>query len=303
MNDHEWFEDLLPQYAAGGLNDDLRHQVWLHVETCQRCQTDLRLWMALSDEIKSQNHGISAPLSLVEDVLKRVEGRQHHTASDLWLKLWAALRREFDLLRIQTPLVRRELWPASGLVILIGLAVAYIIGNSIVIRIVAPLVAAASLSVIYGSQNDPAIELVFSCPTSPRQILLARSALVFGYNLTLAFFASLAMKSMVPPGLFGALILSWLGPMAFLSTAALLLSIWMETDNVITLTYVVWLAQFVPNLQLQGVAGWLQWLAPPLQAYRLFWADPLLLMTLAGCLLLLALWFTGRSDQELPRST
>ncbi len=303
MNNHQWFEDLLPQYAAGGLSESLRHEVRMHVETCQGCQADLRFWMALSDEIRSQNDGLSAPPSLVEDVLKRVEGRRHRTASDLWSQLGIVLRREFDLLRIQAPLVRRELWPASALVILIGLAVAYMIGNSIVIRVVAPLVAAASLSVIYGPENDPAIELVLSCPTSPRQILLARSALVFGYNLALALFASLALKSLVPTSLFGALILSWLGPMAFLSTAALLLSIWMGTNNVITLTYIVWLAQFVPDLQLQGVAGWLQWLAPIVQAYRQLWANPQLLLTLACGLLLLALWSTGRSDQELPHCT
>jgi anti-sigma factor RsiW len=190
MNNHDWFEDLLPQYAAGGLDESLRHEVRMHVETCRECQADLRLWMALSDEIRSQNHNLSAPPSLVEEVLKRVEGGQHRMASDLWSHLGAVLRREFDLLRIQAPLVRRELWPASALVILIGLAVAYMIGNSIVIRVVAPLVAAASLSVIYGPGNDPAIELVLSCPTSPRQILLARVVLVFGYNLALALFAA-----------------------------------------------------------------------------------------------------------------
>ena len=300
MNNHNQFEDLLPQYAAGGLDESLRQEVRMHVEACQECQADLRLWMVLSDEIQAQNHSLAAPPSLVEDVLKRIEGGQQRSASDLWAQLGAMLRREFDLLRIQAPLVRRELWPASALVILIGLAVAFMIGNSIVIRVVAPLVAAASLSVIYGPENDPAIELVLSCPTSPRQILLARSVLVFGYNLALALFASLALKSLVPPGLFGALILSWLGPMAFLSTAALLLSIWMETNNVITLAYIAWLAQFVPDLQLQGVAGWMKWLGHVVRAYRQFWANPLLLLMLACVLLLLALWSTGRSERELP---
>jgi len=303
MNGHEWYEDLLPQYAAGSLDEGLHRQVSQHVETCQECQADLQFWTALSDEIKAQNRSLSAPPLLTEKVLRRIEIGQRHLAGSLRTRLGEVLQREIDLLRIQAPLVRRELWPASAIVILIGLAVAYMIGNSMVIRVLAPLVAAAGLAAIYGVENDPVIELILSCPTSPRQILLARGALVFGYNLVLALLASLALKSLVPPDVFGSLIMSWLGPMAFLSATALLLSIWMGTSNVITLTYVVWLAQFVPDLQLQAVVGWMQWLTPLAQAYRQLWANPLLLLASACGLLLLALWSAGRSDQKLPHWT
>jgi hypothetical protein len=200
----------------------------------------------------------------------------------------------------QAPVVRRELWPASAIVILIGVAVAYLLGDYMVIGVLAPLVAAAGLAVLYGPENDPAIELAMSCPTSLRQILLARVALVFGYNLLIALLASLVTKSLAPPGLLGSIILSWLGPMAFLSASALLLSIWIGANNAITLTYIAWMAQFVPNLQLPGVSRSPQWLASVAQAYQQFWSSPTLLLGAAFALLVLAIWSTTRSGQKLP---
>lgn len=303
MNDHKEFEDLLPEFAAGGLEETLRQEIRNHLEVCVECRADLRLWSALSDEIKAQNQSLSTPPLMTERVLSRIENGQHPLRGSLRARLGEVIRREIDLLRIQAPLVRRELWPASAIVILIGLAVAYMVGNSMVIRVVAPLVAAAGLAAIYGVENDPAIELILSCPTSPRQILLARSALVFGYNLVLALLASLALKSLVPPGVFGSLIMSWLGPMAFLSATALLLSIWMGTNNAITLTYIAWVVQFLPDLQLQLMNGWEQWLVPIAQFYQQFWANPLLLLVSACGLLLLALWSADHLDQRLPHWT
>jgi hypothetical protein len=303
MNGHERFEELLPQYAAGSLEAALLREVRQHIESCQECQADLRLWSALSAEIRAQNQGLRLPPSVVDKALMQIQAGQGRANSGIHSAWRAAVRRGMDLLRIQASLVRRELWPASAIVVLIGVAVAYLLGNSLVIRLLAPMVAAASLAMIYGPEHDPAIELVWSCPTSPRQILLARVALVFGYNLALALFASLALKSLVAPGLFGALILSWLGPMAFLSAAALLLSIWMGTNNAITLTYIAWMAQFVGDLQLQLAAGGGQWLVALVQAYQQFWANPLLLLASAGLLLALALWSTGSSEHRLLYGT
>jgi anti-sigma factor RsiW len=305
MKDHQWFEDRLPQYTAGSLAEnqlagDQHQEVGRHIESCLKCQADLRLWSALSVEIRAQNDQLVLPESVGEAVLQQIRAERSQREAGM-LPAWRqAIQRDIDLLRIQAPLVRPELWPASAVVVLIGVAVAYLLGNSLVIRLLAPMVAAASLAVLYGPENDPATELVLSCPTSPRQILLARAALVFGYNLILALIASLVSKSLVPPGLFGALILSWLGPMAFLSFAALLLSLWIGANNAITLTYLAWIAQYLPDLQLPVVAGWQRWLAPLAQAYQQFWANPALLLASACLMLGLALWSTGRLERQLP---
>jgi hypothetical protein len=300
MNDHIHFKDLLPQYAAGSLDEGTLREVRRHIILCADCQADLQIWTALSNEIHVQNERISLPLNLTEAVLRRIPVEQVQSKSGIGKQQHLGVRWVFDLLFSQAPLVRRELWPASTIVLLIGVVVAFLLGNPMVISLVAPLVAAAGLAVIYGPENDPAIELAMSCPTSPRQILLARVALVFGYNLGMALLAALLTKSLAPSGLFGSIILSWLGPMAFLSAAALLLSIWIETNNAITLTYIAWLAQFVPDLQLQGINASPQWLAPLAQAYQQFWSDPTLLLALAIGVLALAMWSVSRSGQRLP---
>jgi hypothetical protein len=302
MNDHNHFKDLLPQYAAGTLEEGTLQDVDRHIKSCAACQADLRLWMALSDEIRAQNEGISLPATLAEKVLKQVHAENAQPESGIQTRWGAGVRWGFDLLLCQAPLVRRELWPAGAIVILIGVTVAYLLGDSKVIVLLAPLVAAASLAVIYGPENDPAIELAMSSPTSPRQILLARVALVFGYNLAMALLASLVTKSLAPPGLLGSIILSWLGPMAFLSAAALLLSIWIGTNNAITLTYIAWMAQFIPNLQLQGVSAAPQWLATLARDYQQFWSSPTLLLGLALGLLVLASWSTTQPNQRLQHS-
>jgi hypothetical protein len=300
MNDHNHFKDLLPQYVAGGLDEVTLQEVSRHIKICADCQADLLVWAELSAEIRKQNEEISLPDNLVEEVLRRVHAEQSRTESGVGAHWHAGVRWGFDLLLSQAPLVRRELWPAGAIVILIGIAVAYLIGDSKVIVLLAPLVAAAGLAVLYGPENDPAIELALSCPTSLRQILLARVALVFGYNLVMALFASLVTKSLTPPGLLGSIILSWLGPMAFLSASALLLSIWIGTNNAITLTYIAWVAQFIPDLQLQGVNAFPQWLASLGQAYQQFWSSPMLLLALGFGLLVIAILSTARSDQKLP---
>ena len=298
MNDHNHFKDLLPQYAAGTLEEGTLQDVGRHIKSCAACQADLRLWTALSDEIRAQNEGISLPVTLAEIVLKQIHAEPAQAESGIQTRWGAGVRWGFDLLLSQAPLVRRELWPAGA----IGVAVAYLLGDSKVIVLLAPLVAAASLAVIYGPENDPAIELAMSSPTSPRQILLARVALVFGYNLAMALLASLVTKSLAPPDLLGSIILSWLGPMAFLSAAALLLSIWIGTNNAITLTYIAWMAQFIPNLQLQGVSAAPQWLATLARDYQQFWSSPTLLLGLALSLLVLASWSTTQPNQRLQHS-
>ena len=302
MKDHDHFKDLLPQYAAGSLDEPMLQEVRRHIKRCAECQADLRLWTVLSAEIHAQNEAISLPVTLAEKVVKQVHAERFNSESGIQTHWRTRVRWGFDLLLSQAPLVRRELWPAGAIVILIGVAVAYLLGDSKVIVLVAPLVAAAGLAVIYGPENDPAIELAMSCPTSLRQILLARVTLVFSYNLVMALFASLVTKSLAPPGLLGSIILSWLGPMAFLSAAALLLSIWIGANNAITLTYIAWMAQFIPNLQFQGVGAFPQWLESLARAYQQFWSSPTLLVALALGLLGLAILSTSRSNQKLQHS-
>ncbi|MEO8395545.1 MAG: hypothetical protein ABI700_21300, partial [Chloroflexota bacterium] len=142
------------------------------------------------------------------------------------------------LLRSQTRLVHPVTWLASGLVIALGGLVTLLLyqpagttgttgttGAELPLVIVAPLVAACGVAFLYGLEADPALELLMATPVPPRLILLARLALLFGFNLAITLVCSVvltlthAQLSLIP------LIAAWLAPMTFLSALAFLLSV------------------------------------------------------------------------------
>jgi hypothetical protein len=289
INAHERYEELLPLFVAGQLDDAGQSEIELHLIRCAACQADLALWRALSAEIKAANQATGAPPNLVETALNQMRSRPN------------LLRRAWQLLRVQTFLVQPELWPASAGVMALGVVLALLAEKSQVIYFLAPLIAAACLALIYGPENDPAIELALATPTSPWKILLARLTLVFGYNLLLALVASLLLVMIVPPVLLGSIILSWLSPLTFLSALALLLSLWIGSGKAVMISYSLWLAQYVQPVQAAAV----QILSPAWEtffsSYRDFWHSPILLFVLALLLLGVALVSAGRSPKTLSR--
>jgi len=284
MSEHLKVNDLLPFYAAGSLDDARRREVENHLPTCEECLLDLELWAGVSVEIGKSNRLVTAPPALAGRALMRVRTR---------LGLAGACLRTAQLLRAQSFLVQGEIWPASAAVMALGVIVALVSNHVEFVYFIAPLVAAASLTMLFGPANDPAYELVLATPTSPWKVLLARLSLVFGYNLLLSLIASLVLLVTVPPGLLGTLILGWLGPMAFLSALALLLSLWIGTPNAIAIAYILWIAQHVPY---KSIGMWMEPLAwePVVLSYQQFWHSPLLLCTLSILLVGIALWSTNR---------
>jgi len=280
MNEHQRYEDRLPLYAAGQLEPLERAEMERHLHDCAECRADLDLWRAVGIEVAASSSQTSAPPGLSERALARL-----HAPSPLR----RALLRASSLLHAQAYLVRREMWPASAIIMAISTLVTYLSGKMEFVYFIAPLVAAASLAAIYGPENDPASELTLATPTSPWKVLLARLTLVHAYNLFLALAASLFLLLLIPPDLLGTLIVGWLGPMTFLSALALLLSLWIGTSNSIAIAYGLWLIQF-PRYELSidpsTTAAWL----PFLEAYRQFWGSPLLLIGLGILLLGIALW-------------
>ncbi len=291
--------DLLPQFAAGTLEPPLRRKMELHLQECAQCRADLALWRAVAGEITTANRQISPQAGLAEKVLTRAAVARKETPA-------AVFQRAILLLRAQAPLVHREIWPASAAVLAIGLALALLAGKAVVIQALAPLVAAACLAILYGSEQDPAAELALATVTSPRQILLARLVLVFGYNFALSLAASLCLipGGLLPDGMLGNFILGWLGTMAFLSAAALLLSMWLGASNAISITYLAWLAHYLPP----AIAGSpifgdraLPAFFSTVEIYARFWTDPLLLLLLSLPLAGSAVWLASRSETSLHR--
>jgi hypothetical protein len=296
MNDPDPINDLLPFYVSDQLDDGQRRQVAAHLGTCRRCQEDLVLWQAVSGQVTAEDRVIPAPARLPETVLRQVR---------LVPRRPGLLQRAWMLLRSQVPLVRREIWPASTIILFIGCILALVVRDSSVIRALAPLTAAACIVVLFGPENDPAFELALATPTSSAMVLLARLALVFGYNFLLALAASLALLPFLHTGTLQDLVLGWLGPMAFLSSAALLLSLVIGPGSAVAVAYLAWLGQFAP-VRLSAAPGLpvFQEIAAALAVYQQFWQQTGVLLLLAVLLLAPVLWLAGRHErglmQQLP---
>ncbi len=277
-------EEQLILYAANRLGEMERARFEEHLATCAECQSDLPLWRAVAYEIVASDAAETAPSDMAEGAVERIR----RVASPRSL-----FRRVFQLLRAQVFLVQREMWPASAAVMALSVAMAFVSGHAEFMYFITPLVAAASLSILFGPEQDPAHELVLATPTSSWKLLLARLGIVSAYNLLLTLAALTILLLAFPPGLLGTLALGLLAPMAFLSALALLLSLWIGTGRAIAVAYILWLMQY-GTYQLIGI-----WMTSPawvtvMRGYQAFWHSPALLLALSVPLLLAALWSADR---------
>jgi len=295
MNAHERYEDLLPLFVTGQLNEAERAEMQNHLADCAECRVDLTLWESVSAEIRKTNRSVQPPADAMEAALARVQRTSLNGKQTQGPKL---MRQAWALLQAQASLIQREMWPASAAVMALGIIVALLSKHVEAIYFLAPLVAAASLSVLFSPEYDPVYELTLSTPTSPWKVLLARLSIVSGYNLLLTLVAAVALLTLVPSELLGTLILGWLAPMAFLSTLALLLSLWIGTGNAIAVTYILWIAQYMPY---QSIGAWLAspgW-SSAIRFYQQFWHSPALLFSLSVLLIGVAMWSANRSSSRL----
>ncbi len=283
-------EEQLIRYVANQLNENERAEFENHLSGCSDCQADLTLWALVSSEINASNSAIAAPIHLADYALETI-----HTPS----KLTRAFKNTAQLLRVQLLLMHNELWVGSAALMFIFLAMALLVARVEVLHFFVPMVATGTVTLIYGSEHDPAAELTFATPISPWKILLARLTLVSAYNVFLALCATVGLLLILPPQALGELILGWLAPMTFLSALALLLSLWIGTSNALFISYTLWSAQY---LALTSVGEWFAFLTPWLESYRQFWNDPALLFILGFALILFALWSTGREQVQWRRS-
>lgn len=284
--DHSQMNQYLSEYVAGSLPVDLVEKVDSHLSSCQECRKDLKLWKAVSQTIQELESQVKAPTNLAVRAMRQIESSS--SKGDIFQRAW-------NILRSQLPIIKREIWPATAATMAIGYFAAMLAGKPEGIRIFAPLIAAASISILYGPENDGAEELALSTPTSPRQILLARVVLVFGYNLILAGIATLAIAPFFDAIQLYPFILSWLAPMTFLSSLALLLSLVIGTGNAIAFAYGAWLIQFLyPGLKIVNDLPAYFRLADGLSYYTAFWHQPAWMLFAAFGLITLALWVTPR---------
>ena len=285
-------ESLLPSYAAGTLPERERRVIEEHLAGCAVCRVDLAFWQEAGAAVVAADKALPPPPpNLLNATLTRARHGRIHPFAHTWA-----------LLQAQALVVRRDIWTASALVMSLGYVVALIGGvgrGGGIIEALAPLLAAAGVAMIYGPDNDPSMELALATPTSPRQVLLARLVLVYGYDLFLALAATVGLLVFVPPALLGEIIMNWLGPMTFLSALALVLSLCTSTGNAVTVAFILWLIRGLERDVVKSAPAFVDpWnlTQPLMHAYEQLWTSPALLLSLSAALLLAAVWLAGRRE-------
>ncbi len=134
------------------------------------------------------------------------------------------------LMRTQMRVVRQELWLASIWVMALGLLVTLALyqpaSTSLTpLAIIAPLVAALGVALLYDSDVEQMLEIEETTLASTRMLLLVRLLLAFSFNLILGLIASVSLTLFRAELLLWPLIVSWLAPMCFLSALAFLVSV------------------------------------------------------------------------------
>ena len=235
--------DLLPAYAAGSLRDADRDRVRAHLAGCARCRADLAAWQGIATAVTpaaAAGDPVAGPppdpAQLVRAVLTRSAFDEAGLGEPGSARPARRLRYLAAVVLAEARLIRLAVPVASALVMTLGVAVVLSRGApgdaGDLLALIAPIVAAAGVAGAYRSRHDPAAELVAATPTSGRLLLLVRLTLVFGYDLTLALVASavLAATETTNAATMNALIATWLGPMALLSSLSLLVAVWFGSD-------------------------------------------------------------------------
>ncbi len=203
----------------------------------------------------------------------------------------------WSLLRSQLWVLHPEIWAASALVMALGALVTLAYGMAasgggpaLPFVLIAPIVSAVGVALLYGPSIDPALEIEMALPVPAGAYLLARLVLVYGFDLALGLAASLALSVADAEISFWPLVGAWLAPMTFLSALAFLLATLTRDPGLGMLGSLgLWAVQSVKALRLVSF-GWPDLTAAGAQLW--LWC---LAVAMAAC----ALWVGGREEHWL----
>jgi hypothetical protein len=202
------------------------------------------------------------------------------------------------LVQAQLRIVRREILAASLLVVMLGVVVNLTttqVNGLSPLAILAPIMAAVGVALLYDSDMERILDLEDSTPASARMLLLARLLVVFGLNLVFSLVGSVVLALVRADVLLWPLILSWLVPMTFLSAFAFWLSV-VTGDSI---------AGMVFSLLVWGLHMTFR-MPPPVNPITLLLSLPGLsdpafqprLLILAALLVVVALWLVGEPKRR-----
>lgn len=296
--------ELLPDFVAGRLAPEDSAAVRGHLDRCGDCRVELAAWRGISTATRD-GYGPSA-VAVPDGLMSRVVDRVAEEAAAGATRRSSRYRGFVWLARFvaaQTPLVRREIWPASAVVMAIGAALSLIVGSSggevpgTALALLAPFAAAIGIAMIYGQENDPALELALATPTSPRLVVVARLVVVLAWDLVLAVAATLVLAIANGPSVFMPLVSLWLGPMLLLGCLTLVLSLFVHSSLAIVATSILWIVRALEvagEVRLHDLGG----LTTVVDAV---WQTSPLTLALALLLLAVALFLTPYREQFAAR--
>jgi Putative zinc-finger len=229
----QWRE-ALPWYTAGTLSAEVRAAVERHLASCPDCVRELAVWRALARSVQVEGRGVEPTLSFAaswEGLSVRLPASVGWSAAPrgaVWSNLAMAVGHLWQVIPAQARLLRRSVWIASAMAIVLAILYAATlpshVGEQDVLAFALPLIAGTGVAFLYGPEIDPSLELALATPTSARAILFGRFALLFMYDALLAL-AGTTLLSVLHGDEFWALTLVWLGPTLLLSTISLALSL------------------------------------------------------------------------------
>lgn len=181
--------------------------------------------------------------------------QKRRLAEARWSAPVRSLRRLWLIFRAQIPLIYKSIWIASGLMCLFSLiltvsmaqhsAVAKGTIADILVLLIA-VVGAVGGAFLYGSAIDPGFELTIATPTSMRLVMVCRMVIVLGYNISLALLASAVFAALYGGSLWGFVQL-WFGPMVFLASLGLALSLFVGSTFALLCAIVIEVLQMFPQ--------------------------------------------------------
>ncbi len=266
--------DLLPAYINGTLEQTQAQHVQTHLTYCERCQREYASWESLRDA--AQFSVASLPVSssqLMAQVWAKIDATPQKVSWRRWF-LNAILLHFWLILKKQVRIIHQSIWIGSALVILLGgvlasIAVYVYTAHAhwtqvmIFLSLITTVTAASGSAFIYGSENDPGLELTLATPTSIRFVMLSRLILVVGYDFALSLLVSCAVSLLFHGNLWDIMQL-WLGPMLLLSSITLALSLLIGSWLAMLVSFILEfiqtlplsLTQHMPALQIANPVTW-----------------------------------------------
>jgi hypothetical protein len=283
-DEHVSAESVLAALAGRAEADD--EAAWAHLNVCSSCRAGAQEWSRMREALSSWSWSLPAPRPLAVPALTCRPARPAVTAS-----AWHAM----TVVAAQVPVVRRQVWAATAIVAAIGCLVVAVTGAAAgtVLTLTAPVTAALGLAVIYGPDSDPCAEVSACCPVSPRTVLLARLAVVAGYDLAVALCATLLLAGTGTGSGVRALITAWLGPLLAMAGLSVLLSVLFRPWAGVMAALFLWTLRVLTlsparPAVLAVFTGWL-WSTTPVTA------------AVAACALVVAIFTAGRRENRLDR--